>query len=399
MRVVICSDSDSPNEMLRDALTLRGALAGRGHLVHFIIGDPVALVDQAGSWIPSNIHQSPVLKPPPQLVMKRPPVDGLADAMAAAGFDDKRILLTLAAVWRDQLGLLQPDVIVAFGAPVAWLVGPTIAPTLAIGSGIALPPVLGTSFPRLSADSVELADERVMLANANAVLARFGKPSLSALSEVVSNCSTLLYGLPTLDPYLQLRRSVTVGALGPIRPPVVPAPEKRVVAFLDAYCPGIETVILAFPALGYVRLDVHITRATSGMRRFLEQQPGVEIWADHGELLEQAGGARLIVHHGDQDIAQSAICGGQPQLLFPWTRQQEILTYMIGWMGVIRTQASTGSIAQISETMRSVLQDSSLIIAAQHHARQFSQVGIPNVLPVIVERVEGMPARGAGLPV
>jgi hypothetical protein len=395
MRVAICCDGDSPNEVLRDALMLGGALSARGHSVHFVAGDPVALVDQAGSWIPSNIHQAPLLKPSPPLAMKRAPVDGLADAMAAAGFEEKRILLTLAAVWRDQLGLLQPDVVVAFGGPVAWLVGPTVAPTLAIGSGMALPPVLGSSFPRLSADSVELADERVMLANANAVLARFGKPSLAALSEVVSNCDTLLYGLPTFDPYLQLRRSVTVGALGAMRLPLVPAPEKRVVAFLDAYCPGIETTILAFPALEDVRLDIHITRATSGMRRFLEQQPGVKVWADHGELLEQAGGARLIVHHGDQDIAQSAIYGGQPQLVFPWTRQQEILTYMIGWMGVMKTQASTSPIAQISEALSSALLDSSLNVAAQHHARQFSQVGIPNALPIIIERVEGMPAVGA----
>lgn len=395
MRVAICCEGDSPHEMLRDALLLGGALSGRNHTVHFIAGDPVALVDQAGSWIPSNIHQAPLLKPPPQLVMKRPPVDGLADSMAAAGFDDKRTLLTLASVWHNQLNLVQPDVVVAFGGPVAWLVGPTVAPTLAAGSGMALPPVLGTSFPRLSADSVELADERVMLANANAVLARFGKPSLAALSEVVSNCSTLLYGLPTLDPYLQLRRSITVGALGPMRSPVVPAPEKRVVAFLDAYCPGIETIILALPALQDVRLDIHISRATPGMRRFLEEQPGVEVWADHGELLEQARGARLIVHHGDQDVTQNAIYGGQPQLVFPWTRQQEILTYMIAWMGVMRTQAPTSPIGQISETMRSVLLDSSLHVAAQHHARQFTKVGMPNALPAIIERVERMVSRGA----
>lgn len=390
MRVAICCSGATSDELLRDALTLGSALAARGHSVQFAVGDPLALVALAGSWIPSDIYQAPQVMPPPQLVMKRAPVDGLADSMAIAGFDEKQTLLTLSAVWRDLLLLLRPDVIVAFGSSVAWLIGPTVAPTLAIGPGMALPPALGSSFPRLSAESVELADETLMLANANAALARLGQPSLATLSEVMTNCSTLLYGLPIFDPYLQLRRDVTTGVLGTMPLPTLPPPGRRIVAFLDAHCPGIEAIILTLPALEALQIDVHITRATAGMRRFLEQQSAVEVWMEHRELLEQSDAASLIVHHGAQDVAQRAICAGRPQFILPWTREQEIFSYMIDWMKVKKTQLPTDPIDQISLGMRNALKDSSLSVAAQHHARQLAKAGIPDALPGIVERIEGL---------
>jgi len=170
MRVAICCDGEAPDELLRDTLVLGSALAEKGHSVHFIVGDPVALVALAGSWIPNDVYQAPRAPAPPQLVMKRPPVDGLSDSMAAAGFDDKQTLLTLSAIWRDLLLLLRPDVIVGIRVPIVWLIGPAVATTLAIGNGMALPPVIGPSFPRLSVDSVELADEQLMLANATRCL-------------------------------------------------------------------------------------------------------------------------------------------------------------------------------------------------------------------------------------
>lgn len=390
MRVAICCDGGTPDELLRDALTLGSALAEKGHSVHFVVGDPVALVALAGSWIPSGIYQAPQAPAPPQLVMKQPPVDGLADSMAVGGFAEKQSLLTLSAVWRDLLVLVRPDVIVGFRVPIVWLIGAAVAPTLAIGNGMALPPVIGSSFPRLSVESVELADEEVMLANANAVLARFGQRSLATLAEVMSNCSTILYGLPMFDPYLQLRRGLTTGVLGAMPTPVLRPGNKRIVAFLDAHCPGIEAIILTLPALEGVQVDVHVSRGTTGMRRFLEQQSGIEVWMEHGELLEQTGTASLVVHHGAQDVAQRAIYAGQPQFILPWTREQEVFSYMIDWMRLMKAQSPAASIDQISTALRNALENSSLSVAAQHHARQITKAEIPNALPVIIKRIEGI---------
>ncbi|HKV00039.1 MAG TPA: hypothetical protein VJR58_32380 [Vineibacter sp.] len=397
MRVLICYDQDVPSELIRDALTVGKALMENGHTVVYAVGDPVTFVDYAGSWTPNELHQAPVLHAPPHLVMKRAPVDGFADQMAAAGYDDKQTLMTLTSVWHRQLDMLKPDVIVGFSTPVLWLVGQFYAPTVALGNGMALPPVLGTSFPRLSVDSAPLADEAMMLANANATLARFGHPSLAALSDVIAGCTSILYGLPTFDPYLQLRRSVTAGLLGEQPSPIVPPAEQRLAVSLDVHCPGIEMIILAVAGFDQIPLDIHVSGATTSMRRFLEQHPHITVWNEHAALLEQAVKASALVHHGVQDVAQRCLCLGRPQLIIPWTREQEILNYMVGWMAFSWMKPPTISIEEMAGTLRDLLRDSSLGVAAHHHARQLANANIPDALPDIIERIERLarPAESA----
>jgi hypothetical protein len=388
MRVVICYDQGAPSELVRDALTVGKALMEQGHTIAYVVGDPVSFVDHAGSWTPNELHQAPVLQPAPHLVMKRAPVDGFADLMASAGYDDKQTLITLASMWHRQLEMLKPDVIVGFRTPVLWLVAPIHAPTVALGNGLALPPVLGTSFPRLSVDSTPLADEELMLANANAALSRLGQPSLAALSEILTACTQVLYGLPAFDPYLQLRRTVTAGLLGDRPSPMVPPAEARLAVFLDVYCPGIEMIILAVAGFDQTPVDICVSGATPSMRRFLEQQPHVQFWSDYAALLEQAASASALVHHGAQDVAQRCLSMGRPQLVIPWTREQEILTYMIGWMEFSWMKPPTISIEELAQTFRDLLRNSALVVAAQHHARQLANSNLPDALPVIISQIE-----------
>ncbi len=388
MRILVSLDYGAPTELIRDALTVGAALEAKGHKAIYVVGDPVAFVDQAGSWTPSELHQAPVLSATPSLVMKRPPVDGFADQMAMAGFDDRQTLQTLASIWHRQLEGLKPDLIVGFSTPVLWLIGQFHAPTVAIGNGFSVPPVLGTSFPRMSVNSTPLADENVMLANANAVLARFGMPALAALSEVMKGCTPILYGPPTLDPYLQLRRTLTIGLLGDSPQPTIPPTKPRLAVFLDVQCPGVEAIVLAVSGLGAIPVDINISGVTTGMRRFLEQQPHIKFWTSHAALLAQVETASALVHHGVHDVAQRCLTKGRPQLMIPWKREQEILTYMVGWMSFSWTKPATTEVSEMSAAMRDLLRDNSLVVAAQHHARQFADTNLPNALPVIVEQLE-----------
>jgi hypothetical protein len=392
MKIAICCDQGVPSELMRDALTLGKALADRGHSVAYIVGDPVSFVEYAGSWTPSALHQAPVLRSAPHLVMKRPPADGFADVMTLAGFDEKQTLLCLASVWDQLLRTIKPDAIIGFYSPVLWLVGPGHAPTYAMGNGFVLPPPLGTSFPRLSVDSSPLAEEEVMLANANAVLSRLGRPALASISDVLSGCTSLLYGLPVFDPYLQLRRSLTTGLLGDTPKPTVPPAEQRLAVFLDIYCPGVEMIMLAVGS-NVMPADVYIRGATVGMRRFLEQQPSVTVWTDHDALLQACANASVLVHHGEQDVAQRCITLGRPQLLIPWTREQEILNYVVGWMGFTWMKRPDVTIGEMAGTLRDIGRDSSLVVAAQHHARQLADSNLDDALHAILNQIEASAFR------
>src|SRR5690242_5372603 len=324
MHAIICCDRAAPSELVRDALRVGNALAEKGHRISYIAGDPVRLVESAGSWIPNDLYQAPVRGVGPDLVLKPPVLDGFADYMATVGFDDKQTLITMAALWNRQLLALKPDVIVGFYAPLLWLVAPAHAPTFALGSGLTLPPVLGTSFPRLSVDSVPLADAGLMLDFANAALLRHGQPPLAALSDVLDRCTSVLYGVPAFDTCLQLRRTVSIGLLGEEPTPMVPPVKQHLALLLDVYCPNIEQIVLALASLDETSIDICISGITTGMRRFLEQHPHIKVWNDYDSLLAQAAKATALVHHGVQDVAQRCISLGRPQLIMPWTPEQEI---------------------------------------------------------------------------
>jgi hypothetical protein len=236
-------------------------------------------------------------------------------------------------------------------------------------------------------DSSPLTGEAVLLDNANAVLARLHRPALASISELLTNCSALLYGLPVFDPYLQLRRSMTMGLLGDTPQPTVPPAEPRLAVFLDVQCPGVEMIMLAVGS-NEMPADVYIRGATVGMRRFLEQQPNVTLWTDHQALLQACSNASVLVHHGEQDIAQRCITLGRPQLLIPWTREQEIFNYVLGWMGFTWSKKADISIGEMAGTLRDIARNPALTVAAQHHARQFANAHLGDALPAILNQIE-----------
>lgn len=388
MRIVIGCEHNVPPELLRDALTVGKALMARGHVVSYVVGDPITLVDYAGSWTPNELYQAPLHRSPPDLVMKRPVTDGFSDRMATVGFDEKQTLLALSSLWYRQIEALKPDVIIGFYSPVLWLVGPAHAPTFALGAGLTLPPALGTSFPRLSIDSTPLADESMMLENANAALLRLGQPSMAALSEMMDRCEPILYGVPACDPYLQVRRTLSIGLLGIEPNPTVPPQEQRLAALLDINCPGIETIVLALAGFDNIPVDICISGVTSNMRRFLEEQPHIRVWKDYSTLLQHVASMSVVVHHGALDVAQRCISVGRPQLLVPWTREQEIFGATTQWMACHWIKHPTASIDEMAQTFRLIANDLSLTVAAQHHARQLANTNLPDALPEITERIE-----------
>jgi len=337
----------------------------------------------------------PLLREPPALIMKRRGPSGLDDAMAIAGFANSSHLAMLCGIWSRQLELLRPDVIVGFNSPLIWLIGAAFAPTFAAGSGNFLPPVLGSGFPRISATAPPLAADHVMIRNASAILENLKLPALEGLSDVISRCRQLLYGLPQLDPYLQLRKRPSLGVLGP---PAVMAPtatKKRVAAFLDVFCPNIEALLLGLAGTDRIECDLHVSGATAGMLRFLQQQPNLKVWADCEQLIAQTGTMAGLIHHGEPDLVELALMSGLPQLALPFADHQGLVVGNFVWMGCVSKAAASESIADNSGLFRSFVKNASLTVHARHHAAQLQASGVQNALPLFVEEIVGSaPARG-----
>jgi hypothetical protein len=142
-------------------------------------------------------------------------------------------------------------------------------------------------------------------------------------------------------------------------------------------------IILAIAGLNKIAADVCVSGTAIGMRRFLEQQSRIKVWHDYSSLLEQAANASALVHHGVHDVAEQCIALGRPQLIIPWTREMAF-----SWM-----KPPTVSIDEMACTFRDLLRDTSLTVAAQHHARQFANTSLGDARSVIVEKIENVDRR------
>jgi len=227
-----------------------------------------------------------------------------------------------------------------------------------------------------------------MLDNANAALLRFGQPEWASLADIFERCTPILYGVPTFDPYMQMRTTRSSGLLGEEPTPTLPPAETRLAVLLDVYCPNIEQTVLAVGSLKDIPVDICISGATTAMRRFLEQRPNINFWKDYGSLLAQAASASAIVHHGALDVAQRCISLGRPQLIIPWTREQQILETTMGWTAFTWGKPPSTPLDDMAGTFSALLRDTSLVVAAQYHARQLAGTNLQNALPGIMERIE-----------
>lgn len=388
MHIVIACEAASITASMRDALRLGRELAGRGHRISYVMGDSVAFAEYGSAIRSDTALAAPLLREPPELILKRRPPSGFDDTMAIAGFANSLQLQALAKSWTVQLELLRPDAIVGFSSPLLWLVGPCFAPTFAAGSGDLLPPAIGAGFPRLSASAPPLAADHAMIANANLVLHTLGAQPIETLAGVLERCQMLLYGLPWLDPHLQLRRQPSLGMLSepPVLAPV--AAKKRLAAVLDVFCPNIEALLLGLAGVDEIELEIFVAGATAGMTRFLRQHSHVRVTSDFFDLASRLGEMAGLVHHGDPDLAEIAMALGLAQLALPFLPHQQNATANFEWMGSMAKVSPSDEIAKNADMLKWFAGNMSLVVHAQHHARQMKATGLTCALPDMVERIE-----------
>ena len=388
MHILIACETASIAASMRDALRLGHELAGRGHRISYVMGDPVAFAEYSSATRPDTALPAPLLREPPDLVLKRRPPSGFDDIMAISGFANSAQLQALAESWVTQLELLRPDAIVGFSSPLLWLVGPCFASTFAAGSGDLLPPAIGSGFPRLSASAPPLAADHMMIANANLVLQQLGGRPIDSLAGLLARCQPLLYGLPWLDPHLQLRRQSSLGMLcePPAMAPV--AAKKHLAAVLDVFCPNIEALLLGLAGVDEIEVEIFVAGATAGMTRFLQQHAHVRVATDFFDLASRLGEKAGLIHHGDADLAEIGMAVGLAQLALPFLPHQHNAASNFEWMGSLVNASPSDAIAVNAGLVKKFAGNMSLVVHAQHHARQMKATGLSWALPVMVEQIE-----------
>lgn len=394
-KIVIASSSIAGAHNYYEATLIGRALSAAGFEVLHIVDDIPAMKAAADNPDELVVAQAPVLEK--KSVTRNPAGTGIQDLalqLAQSGFADPESLRPLARAWTALLRSVHADAIISLSASVAWLVGPHLAPTFAVGSGRSLPPNVPTASPSRE----DGGGIRSMLAATNAVLDELQFERIAALPDILWRCQQLHFGLDLLDPFAAARQTPSAGVLVPA--PTTPFdPEKqRLSVFLDARYPRIDLVVLALTGLAELRLDVFVQNMSTAIERYLSSLPHVSLHRTPGPALVQAKYAAAIVHHGDLLAAEQGLMFGRPHMVLPWTDEQKLVLECLKQVGVAWWKEPGRPIDELASTVRGVLEDPAIRFAAENVQGVILANDISSGVQAIVDAVgralpQTMPAK------
>lgn len=375
-RIVVATSSTAGLDTIFDADLIGQALSRRGHEVLYIAHDIAAM--QAASTTRLPILQAPMSGLRFSATDLHEQSD-LAVQLIQAGFAETETALAVARSWAALLNSLQPDCLVALASPAAWLVGPQITTTFALGRARSLPAI----GKRTAEDAPDF-----LLKNANIALSELGANTLEDFPGLLRRCQQWHFGLDVLDPHAALRTAPGLGVLATPPEGFLPPVEKKLSLFLDADYPGIESVVLSLAALADLRLVVFIRRASVAMQRFIDGLPHTRFVRNLSDALLEAKDAAATAHHGLAGIAEHGLLNGRPQLVLPWTNLQRAVLEDLKKLGVAWWKEPNRSAAEISDTLRGVSTNEALISAAKSSQEAIIKSGVDDARIPLVAAIE-----------
>ncbi len=281
-----------------------------GHRVSFAVSRLDAMHAQK---VPAAaIWQAPVS---PRLMAGRArasgPVVGMADILARLGMDDPLIVAAMVDGWRQLLGAIRPDLVIADYAPFLLLAVRGRMPAVSIGTGFSSPPSDMAAFPVLIAGAQ--GTDQAALANAlNDGLAEAGEPPVAALPQIFAADRAIVATIAELDPYAATR-TTPLALPEEISSAISSARGEEVFAYFPDSIP-VDSPLWAGLAASGLKIRVHIGLGNAAIRA------GV---ARHGLIVEPdplpfsliAERSRLLVSHGGHGIICAGLAAGLPHVV------------------------------------------------------------------------------------
>lgn len=324
-----------PNGALMLAL-LADELAGAGHETALALRDFTRDFRMDRSDVP---WQAPLWRGPLHMrigqIGRHPAkIGGVEDVIATNGMGDARVLHAMVASWRKLLDAIGPDHVVGYAAPGLALACEIAGlPFAMVGDMHVIPPDADGRLPRHDVLQPPVARAGDVIATVNALRTRHGLEALAGLPDLFATGDVLVFGHPALDPFVARRPQPL---LGPLDVPAGLAPEdaEEAVAILSLGHKDIEDVAFGLMA-SRQRCGVHVLDASPAMNYYLEQAGAL---LSLREALDRVATARVVVHHGEPEIAVKAALAGVPQLLLPPGRfETRAMAERLGALGCGKT--------------------------------------------------------------
>ncbi len=300
-------------------LALAKALRERGHRCVFAMRDlsNALLVAKAGfAFFPAPARAAaPTARRYPSY----------AAMLSGEAFPSANAALASALAWRSLFRALRPDLLVADHAPAALLAARGLSLRV-VSLGVPFScPIPGRSLP-LFAKTKDAEPEAALLRRLNAALAALSAPKLDGAAELYRVDATMVRGLPETDCFGPRADEEYVGGVpvdaGEARPAWPETGGPRVLVYLRKG-PWLEPAFDALAARGASAV-AHVPgldqRAVARLGR-----PGLHVSSALCKFTELTRESDLVVCHGSQNTAATALLAGKPLVMVP-TQVEQLLT-------------------------------------------------------------------------
>jgi UDP:flavonoid glycosyltransferase YjiC (YdhE family) len=374
---------------------LARSLSLRGHAIAFMFRElrQLAVIPESSGY---DVFQAPT---DTRMGVGEPAPASYADVLLGCGYRETARLAALLGGWRELMRLWRPDLVVADFAPTALLAARSLGiARVTYGNGFFAPPRLVPLPPfRQDApvDAAHLArSDALALASANSALALFGAAALPTLADMFATDEDFLCTFPELDHYGSRPSS---GYWGPrlrmdmgneVAWPAGNGP--RVFVYLQKTLPQLDDLIECL-ASGPYRVIAWIPGLDPSRRARLAG-PG-RVALDRPVRIDSVfKGCDLVVSLGG-DIAHGGIMFGVPQLVFPQTYEQLLVSHRVEQLGAGGWIAPGAGRESVARALRALTGEARFKAAASAFARRYPAYSPAEQRRRIVQRLEAILAR------
>jgi hypothetical protein len=250
-----------------------------------------------------------------------------------------------------------------------------------VGNWFPLPPVHAPTFPLLVVGQPPLAPQEEVLAVVQEVQRGRHGPVPPTLTSIFAGDRFPSF-FAELDPY-QAERTEPVWDPPELLTPLPPArSEQSFFAYLTANWASAEAWLTKMALTGS-RGTAYLRSAPPDLKERLRLQ-GLKILDEPPAIADMMAEAAVMVHHGGAGLANSALTGGRPQLLFPQHLEQVATAHLLAKLGVAIFLLNSAGPESAGRALRKILGNRRHADNAVSWARRLQERPRRPLLPAVV---------------